>query len=194
MRRWLFLALLLLLAGPASAGSGTYSPMPGATFGEATDSNGFFLPKTTIWDSVAGGSGVGVSSANSMQTSNVPTSNAYGLSICTLNPAASTNSTNCKASAATLYHVRIMCNATATTVQYLRLYNLSSAPTCSSATGYVDTVQAPFNTGGAGVVADMTNFGVNYGTGLGFCFTGGFGNTDTTNATASACTVTLYYK
>lgn len=187
------LAFLLLMAGPAFAGSSTYTP-PGVgfTFQETTNAAGFFNPNVTIWDYSAAANGLAINADHSLNAALVPETTG-GLSVCTLNPTASTNSTNCKASAGQIFNVRVIGNAAATVVNYLRLYNLSSAPTCSSATGLVDTIPVPFNAGGAGIVESVPH-GVAYGTGIGFCFTGGYGTTDTTNATASAYTVTIFYK
>lgn len=82
---------------------------------------------------------------------------------------------------------RTLCGLTAinTTgaLQYLRLYNLSGAPTCSSATGFLYTVPIPASTTGAGVAIPLGTFGQAFGTGLAFCLTGGPSSTDNTNAT-----------
>lgn len=93
--------------------------------------------------------------------------------------AASTNSTNVKASAGNLYSITLV-NTTAT-LYYLRLYNLASAPTCSSATGYVTTVPVPASTTGAGLTVNL-NVGAAFTTGIGYCITGGPTSTDNTNA------------
>jgi hypothetical protein len=112
-----------------------------------------------------------------------------GATPCYIPSAASTNSTNCKASAGTLYTVSAV-NTTAT-LYYLRLYNSSSAPTCSSATGFIETIPIPASTTGAGVVRDVS-VGEAFGTGLGFCLTGGGSSTDNTNA-ATGVYLTLLY-
>jgi hypothetical protein len=107
------------------------------------------------------------------------TASSQATSGCYLISAASTNSTNCKASAGNLYGIR-MINTTAT-LYYLRLYNASSAPTCSSATGFIESIPVPASTSGAGFTWTPT-YPINYGTGIGFCFTGGSSSTDNTNA------------
>lgn len=116
-----------------------------------------------------------------------------GTSVCYLTSAASTNSTNCKASAGQLYGYDLV-NTTAT-IYYLRIYNSSGAPTCSSATGFIRTIPVPpaAAAGGAGGVARSLAVGEAYGTGLGFCLTGGGSSTDNTNA-ATGVYVTLNYK
>lgn len=105
--------------------------------------------------------------------------------------AASTNSTSCKGSAGNLYGLRVI--NTTSTIYYLRLYNSSSAPTCSSATGFIETIPIPNASGaGAGIVA-FSGPPIGYSTGIGFCITAGSGNTDNTSA-ATGVFGTLYYK
>lgn len=108
---------------------------------------------------------------------------------CYLVSAASTNSTNCKASAGNLYGL-FMVNTTAT-VYYLRLYNSSSAPTCSSATGFIETIPVPASTTGAGIVLPLP-VPIGYSTGISFCFTGGSSSTDNTNAATGVFGAVLY--
>ena len=105
--------------------------------------------------------------------------------------AASTNATSVKGSAGQLCGLEVV--NTTSTLYYLRLYNLASAPTCSSATGFIRSVPIPHGTGtGAGIVS-VTPFGQSYGTGIAFCFTGGGSSTDNTNA-ATGVYITLFYK
>ena len=62
------LLALLLMAGPACAGSGTYAPLgAGGAFGETTDAQGIFYPKTSIWDYSAAANGLQVNSDHSIQ-------------------------------------------------------------------------------------------------------------------------------
>ena len=105
--------------------------------------------------------------------------------------AASTNSTNVKASAGTVCDIHVI-NTTSTTY-FLRLYNLASAPTCSSATGAVDTIPVPNNAGAGGGASLTFPMGVAYGTGIGFCLTGGGADTDNTNA-ATGVYISINYK
>lgn len=114
---------------------------------------------------------------------------AGGATPCYITSAASTNSTNCKASAGNLYTVSAV-NTTGTPY-YLRLYNLAAAPTCSSATGFIETIPVPASATGAGVVRDVS-VGEAFGTGIGFCLTGGGSSTDATNA-ATGVYLTLLY-
>lgn len=114
-----------------------------------------------------------------------------GASTCVLQSAASTNSTNCKASAGLLYGIEVV--NTTSTLYYLRLYNASSAPTCSSATGFIRTVPIPHNTGAGAGLANFYTVGETYGTGISFCLTGGGSSTDNTNA-ATGVYLTLHYK
>jgi hypothetical protein len=125
-------------------------------------------------------------------TSPIPATSG-GTSVCYITSAASTNATNCKASAGQLYGYDLV--NTTTTIYYLRIYNLSSAPTCSSATGFVRTIPVPpaGAAGQAGGIARSLPVGEAYGTGLGFCLTGGGSSTDNTNA-ATGVYVSLNYK
>lgn len=93
--------------------------------------------------------------------------NSYGgADTCYVASTASTNSTNCKAQAATMYDFSAV-NVTAT-LYYARLFNLSSAPTCNSGTGLVEIIPIPAATTGAGIVRTFP-VGRNFSTGLGFC-------------------------
>lgn len=105
--------------------------------------------------------------------------------------AASTNATNIKGSAGTWCGGKAI-NTTGT-IYYLRLYNLASAPTCSSATGFVATIPVPASTAGAGTDLSLGPFGAAFGTGIGFCLTGGGTSTDNTNA-ATGVFLSITYK
>lgn len=107
-----------------------------------------------------------------------------------LTSAASTNSTSVKGSAGNVYGYSII-NTTAT-LYYLRMYNSSSAPTCSSATGFVETIPIPASATGAGVERWST-VPQGFTTGIGYCLTGGGGSTDNTNA-ATGIYLTILYK
>lgn len=104
------------------------------------------------------------------------------VSACNILSGASTNSTNCKNAAGNIYGYEIF--NTTTTVYYLRLYNLSSAPTCSSATGFIRSIPIPpaASAGLVGGIVSNQTFGVQYSTGIGYCITGGSSSTDNTNA------------
>ena len=102
-----------------------------------------------------------------------------GANTCYITSAATTNSTNCKNAQGTIYDISLV-NTTAT-LYYLRLYNLSAAPTCSSATGFVETIPAKASATGADVQRQHP-VGRNYSAGIGFCLTGGGSSTDNTNA------------
>lgn len=103
---------------------------------------------------------------------------------------ASTNSTSVKGSAGNVYFIHAT-NTTAT-LYYLRMYNSSSAPTCSSATGFIETMPIPASATGAGFVREIP-VGQGYSTGIGFCITGGGSSTDNTNAAAGVY-LTIGYK
>ncbi len=106
---------------------------------------------------------------------------------------ASTNCTNVKNAAGTVYHVSV--SNTTTTVYYLRWYNLSSTPTASSATGYVSSLPIPpaAASGQVGGRETPYNIGKAFTTGVGFCITGGASSTDNTNA-ATGVFVEILYK
>jgi hypothetical protein len=114
-----------------------------------------------------------------------------GTSTCYATSAASTNSTNCKASAGNLYEIHV--TNTTTTNYFLRVYNLSSAPTCSSSTGFVETVPALGAAANGGVNGRINTPPQAFSTGIGFCLTGGGSSTDNTNA-ATGVYITLLYK
>ncbi len=83
---------------------------------------------------------------------------------------------------------------TTTTVAYLRMYNLAAAPTCSSATGYVESIPVP-PASAAGLVGGFVaeqSFGQAYSTGIAYCLTGGGSSTDNTNAPAGIYPGILY--
>lgn len=105
--------------------------------------------------------------------------------------AASTNATSVKASAGNVYGFRLV--NTTSTLYYLRMYNLATAPTCSSATGFVESIPIPHSTGAGAGVAWPNPVPQGYGTGIAFCLTGGGSSTDNTNA-ATGVYVTLLYK
>lgn len=112
------------------------------------------------------------------------TASGDAVSACNILSTASTNSTNCKGSAGNFYGFEIYNNTT--TIYYLRLYNSSSAPTCSSATGFIRTIPIPpaGAAGQAGGAISNQIFPVNYTTGIGYCITGGSSSTDNTSAAA----------
>jgi len=113
-----------------------------------------------------------------------------GANTCYLSSAASNNATNCKNAAGQVYQISGI-NTTGT-LYYLRMYNLSAAPTCSSATGFIESYPVPASTTGAGLQME-NSIGQAYATGIGFCLTGGGGNTDNTNA-ATGVYISIKYK
>lgn len=127
--------------------------------------------------------GSAVDANNYALTSNAATATATAAATaCNILSAASTNATSCKASAGNFYGFDIF--NTTTTIYYLRLYNLATAPTCSSATGFIRSIPIPpaAAAGGAGGAVSNQGVGVNYGTGIAYCITGGSASTDNTNA------------
>lgn len=108
---------------------------------------------------------------------------------CYLTSAATTNATICKASPGNVYGYSLM-NTTAT-VYYLRMYNLAVPPTCSSATGFVESIPIPASTSGAGVqrvepngqsLSNTSGTSTATAAGIGFCLTAGGSSTDNSSA------------
>jgi hypothetical protein len=97
---------------------------------------------------------------------------------------ASTNATNCANAVANFYGGWFV--NTSTTIGYVRFYNLSTSPTCSSATGFINSVPIPPApaSGQAGGIVYLDPLPTNFTTGVGWCITGGGGNTDNTNGPA----------
>lgn len=121
---------------------------------------------------------------NGAQVTAVAAHAAAGIaaSECVIVSAASTNSTNCKASPGNWYGYDLI--NTTTTIYYLRLYNTAAAPTCSSPTGFIRSIPIPpaGAAGGASGAIRLTDLAVAYATGISFCLTGGSSSTDNTNA------------
>ena len=106
--------------------------------------------------------------------------------------AASNNATNVKNAAGTLYSVTV--TQSTTTAMELKLYNTSTSPTCSSATGLVDIIPLPSNATSPGFHLPYP-VGRAFSTGISFCLVA-FGNpaagTDNGNAVTGA-TVSMTY-
>lgn len=177
-----------LTAGTAAIGSLTAGS---AVIGHTINDTG---STTAVTQATAGNLNATVVGTGTLATQAQPTPvTSGGLTPCYLQATASTNSTNCKGSAGQMYGYRV--TNTGSGPQFVRFYNLATAPTCSSATGFVEGFAVPGTAGstGAGITQSM-DMGVAYGTGIGFCLTGAIGPTDTTNAVASTTQITIYYK
>lgn len=143
----------------------------------AVDSAGTAVP-------VADG-GSGAASANTTRTiestdSPVVSELQTGWTIGAVTSAASTNANNVKGSAGRVSSINLI-NTTGT-LYYLRLYNLASTPTCSSATGFIVSLPVPADTSGSGFAMSFPNGGIAFTTGIGYCLTGGSSSTDNTSA------------
>lgn len=102
--------------------------------------------------------------------------------------AASTNATNIKASAATLYYAKAV-NTTATTY-YLKFYDKATTPAPASDASLVKlTLPVPAN----GQVDLNAAVGAAFANGLGIALTAGQADNDNTNA-ATGVTINLLYK
>lgn len=103
-------------------------------------------------------------------------------------PTASDNHAVIKNGAGTAYG--IMATNNSVTINYLRLYNAGTGFNgCNSATGLLTQV-AILPSGGITVAFPV---GMAFATGLSICVTSGYATNDTTNATASAMSVTVLY-
>jgi hypothetical protein len=106
-------------------------------------------------------------------------------------PVASDNHTNLKNGAGQVYWVLAENNSA--TVNYLRFYNAATGFNgCNSATNLVTQIQIPANTAVGGVNIALT-YGVPFSTGISYCVTSGYATNDTTNATATAMSITIGY-
>jgi hypothetical protein len=134
-----------------------------------------------------------VTNAGTFATQSTPTpGTSGGLSDYFVQPAASDNHANIKNGAGQVYHIKATNNSA--TINYLRLYNAGTGFNgCNSATNLVDQWAIPANTSGAGFVEDISE-GIAFATGISICVTSGYATTDTTNATASAMSVSIGYK
>lgn len=108
-----------------------------------------------------------------------------------LQPAASDNHANIKNGAGTVYNVVAFNNSA--TVNYIRLYNAATGFNgCNSATGLITQFQVPAATTVGGFAVSIPQ-GLSFSTGISICVTSGYATTDTTNATATAMSVTVGY-
>jgi len=105
---------------------------------------------------------------------------------------ASNNSTNIKASAGQVYSITVV-NVTAS-LKYIRLYNLSSAPTCTSSTGIVFYSPIPGSTTNPTPLEFSVAVGRAFSAGIGFCITGAAGVTDNTSTAAGDVILNYAYK
>lgn len=116
----------------------------------------------------------------------------FGLTTYFVQPTASDNHANIKATPGNVYHVSATNNSA--TINYLRLYNAGAGFNgCSSATNLVYQLAIPASTSGAGFVQDIA-MGITFTTGISICVSSGYATTDTTNATASAMSVLVGYQ
>ena len=105
---------------------------------------------------------------------------------------ASDNHANIKNGAGTVYAIQASNHSA--TANYLRLYDAGTGFNgCNSATGIIFGMEIPPNDSGF-ITTIGGAVGAAFSTGLSICITSGFGNTDTTNATASAIIANVQYK
>jgi hypothetical protein len=190
--------------------SGTWTVQPGntansvpwLTTGTITASSGAFASGSLAsgagadgWDATQGakadaawtsGSGSAIAilkaiATNAAAPANIAASSTGGATPFHYLSAASTNATNIKTTAGTVYALSVV--NTSATVYYLRMYDIAtSAPTCSSPTGVVHNYPIPGATTGAGIAIPIGTMGENYANGIGFCLTSGFSDSDNGSA------------
>ncbi len=108
-----------------------------------------------------------------------------------LEPTASDNHAVIKAGAGQVYWISAFNNSA--TINYLRLYNATTGFNgCNSATNLIWEGHIPASTSDAGFTLDLST-PLAFATGISICVTGAYGQTSTTNATASAISITVGY-
>lgn len=118
-----------------------------------------------------------------------PGSTTAGLTATSLIMSTGTNSTLISTQARKVYHIQTFNSST--TIGYLRLYNLSTAPTAGTST-YTAVFMVPGDANGRGFIAPI-EMGLNFTTGLGYTFTAGIASTDTTAVGSSQYIVNILY-
>lgn len=102
---------------------------------------------------------------------------------------ASTNCASIKASPGTLYGVTAI--TTSATVNWVKYYNITTTPSTAVDTPIM-SFAIPASASGAGFTNPIPAVGVNFGTGIGRCVTGGYIDLDNTNAVAGTIVNEMY--
>jgi hypothetical protein len=119
-------------------------------------------------------------------------SNGAGMSTYVLEPTASDNHANIKNGAGSVYSITTYSKIA--TLNYIRLYNAANGFNgCNSATNLVWEGNIPGATTGVATSVNISG-GIYFSTGISICVTGAYGQTDTTNASASSISVNIGYK
>ena len=153
------------------------------------DIGGVKFPRSKITIGANGTNDGDVSAANPMPTTEAPATSG-GLVMAKLISAATTNATSVKGSAGQVYAIEAF--STANTAVYLKLFNLSAAPTVGSDSP-VKILTVPGNTRGAGLVINWDK-GIAFSTGIAFCLTTGVSDSDTGAVVANEIIVNVGYK
>jgi hypothetical protein len=166
----------------------------------ATIADGADVTQGAVADAAYAGSGnatvvsalKGIYTIAASSSTVVPTTTG-GLATYFVQPIAGDNHAVIKAGAGQVYKITVTNNSA--TINYLRLYDATTGFNgCNSATNIKYQALIPGNsTNGAGLV-DSWDLGMAFATGISICVTSGYAQTDTTNATASAMSVTIGYK
>ena len=118
-------------------------------------------------------------------------STAGGVSNYVLEPTAGDNHAVIKAGAGQVYGIHAFNNSA--TINYGRLYNASTGFNgCNSATGLLYEFHIPASTSDAGFVVSIP-VPIAFSTGISICVTSAYGQTNTTNATATAMSIDVQY-
>lgn len=157
---------------------------------QTLSSNPTVIPSSVATVSLSSNPTVIPSSAVSVTPSSAISLNSDGWTPLSAIMSSGTNSTLVKGSAASLFKVEAFNNSTMP--GYLKLYNLSTAPTPGSSLVWLRFL-VPGNSGGGGLVTEYSG-GVTAGTGIGYTFTGGIADSDTTAVSAATYIVNIHYK
>jgi hypothetical protein len=186
MKLGILFLLLLLPCGAALAADSTIAVTPGsgATIVVSPDGSGNIVPHSIQCDHTTPTNCAAYDASGAAATKLVATTSGgctpYHLSGGT---AASNNSTNIKSSAGNLCVLAVYNDGTgsATVVDYLKVYDSGSAPTCSSATGLKHVFPIPVSASVAGLVWSVA-LNESYASGIGFCVVSGGADTSNGNA------------
>lgn len=104
--------------------------------------------------------------------------------------AASTNSTNVKATFGQVFALSL--GSVSSSAAYLKLYDKATAPTCGTDTPVARFPIPSLTTGGVSNVA--IPYGMSFFNGIGYCLTNGIADSNSGSVAASGFTVNIWYK
>jgi hypothetical protein len=201
------------VAGITASGSATLLVTPGTSATDqlnanlvgATPAGTNIIGKVGIDQTTPGTTnGVGQSGTWTVQPGNTANTTPWlttetpgtsgGLSVYTVEPAASDNHANIKNGAGQVYGINAFNNSS--TINYIRLYNAGSGFNgCNSATNLVWSGHiGGYASADSGFILPIPGGGIAFSTGISICIVSAYGQNTTTNATASAMDVNVLYK